>query len=183
MTQLFHLPENHTQRFQLHNEVHARAPINLKLPVKSSFFALSLTSEEKKLEREHLAKLCDRYGLPHPQADSLHFSATLDSFRIRWEQHSEFSSYSFYVQNISEQPFVKLAIEHVPVDWLKQLPGQIIVAAHAAVIEANHPSVLSTELISAFFSGNSIVGAEVTGGAAHAFTDFRIHADGFSRFN
>jgi uncharacterized membrane-anchored protein len=180
--QIFHIPENHPQRFQLHNEVHARAPIILKLPVKSSFLALTLSNEEKKQERKHLAALCERYSVSPPKEDAFHLSVTLDSFQIRWEQHSEFSAYSFYIQNSTEEPFTKLALEQVPVDWLDQLPGKIIVAAHASVIKSTHPSVSTTELISEFFLGNPIVGAEVTGGAAQAFTDFKIHADGFSHF-
>ncbi|HIF53685.1 MAG TPA: DUF3422 domain-containing protein [Methylococcaceae bacterium] len=182
MTQIFHLPENHPQRFQLHNEVHARAPIILKLPVKSSFIAITLSNQEKQQERAHLTKLCERYGVTPPKDDVFHLSATLDSFQIRWEQHTEFSTYAFYVQNNTEDPFTKLALELVPVDWLKQLPGKIIVAAHASIVEASQPSISNIHLISAFFSGNPVIGAEVTGGAAQAFTDFKIHADGFSRF-
>lgn len=182
MTTLFPIPENHSQRFSLHNEVHARAPITLPLPVTSTFLALSLNSDEKKLERIQLAKLCDRYGINGPKEDASHFSTTMDSFKMSWEQHAEFSSYSFFVQNNAEQPFARLALERVPADWLSQLPGKIIVAAHASIIEATAPSVASSDSISSFFSGNPVVGAEVTGGAARAFTDFKIHADGFSRF-
>ncbi|MCK4842170.1 MAG: DUF3422 domain-containing protein [Methylococcales bacterium] len=182
MPKLFPIPENHSQRFKLHNEVHARAPIGLSLPVQSTFLALSVNSKEKKQEYLNLTKLCERYGEIPPKEDSSHFSATLDSFEIRWEQHAEFSSYSFYVQSGSEQPFSKLALEYVPVDWLNDLPGKVIVAAHAAIVESSLASVSSTESISGFFSGNAIIGAEVTGGAAHAFTDFKIHVDGFSRF-
>lgn len=182
MTKIFPIPENHTLRFKLHNEVHARAPVSLKFPVKSTFLALSLNSEEKKREHTHLSLLCDRYGVIPPKEDASHFSATLDSLKLRWEQHAEFSSYSFFFQDNSEDPFSKLALDQVPADWLKELPGKVIVAAHASITEANSPSVASTESISSFFSGNPIVGAEVTGGAAHAFTDFKIHADGFSRF-
>ncbi len=182
MTILFPIPENHSQRFILHNEVHARAPIVLKLPVKSTFLALSMTSEEKKQERAHLAKLCERYGLIAPKEDSMHFTATLDTFQIRWEQHAEFSSYFFCVEHSPEEPFSKLALEQVPVDWLNQLPGKTVVAAHVSVVKEDHPSVSDIESISSFFLGNALVGAKVTGGAAQAFTDFKIHADGFSRF-
>ncbi len=182
MTILFPIPENHAQRFSLHNEVHARAPITLPLPVTSTFLALSLNSEEKKQERAHLAKLCDRYGINGPKGDSSHFTATLDSFKMSWEQHAEFSSYSFYVQNNTEQPFARPALEQVPLDWLSNLPGNIVVAAHASIIDSPNASNASSESISDFFAGNCVVGAEVTGGAARAFTDFKIHADGFSRF-
>jgi len=180
VTPLFNIPENHPQRFKLHNEVHARAPIVLTLPVKSSFLALMLTHEEKKNEYKQLLKLCERYNVSPPKEDASHFNATLDNFKVRWEQHAEFSSYSFYVQNDTPEPFSKLALEQVPVDWLNQLPGKIVVAAHASVVNNTHLSGI--EAVTDLFSGHPIIGAEVTGGAAHAFTDFKIHADGFSRF-
>ncbi|MFK5947465.1 MAG: DUF3422 domain-containing protein [Methylococcales bacterium] len=182
MTILFPIPENHNERFNLHNEVHARAPITLKLPVTSSFIALSLTSEERKLERIHLKKLCDRYNISGPKEGSAHFHATLDSFKMSWEQHAEFSAYSFYDLNNTDEPFSKVALEQVPIDWLSQLPGKTMVAAHASIISADMPSVSNIKSIAKFFSGNSVVGSEVSGGAARAFTDFKIHADGFSRF-
>ncbi len=182
MTILFPIPENHNERFNLHNEVHARAPITLKLPVTSSFIALSLTSEERKFERIHLKKLCDRYSISAPKEGSAHFRATLDSFKMSWEQHAEFSAYSFYDLNNTDEPFSKVALEQVPIDWLSQLPGKTIVAAHASIINSDTPSVSNIKAIAKFFSGNSVVGSEVSGGAARAFTDFKIHADGFSRF-
>lgn len=182
MPHSFSIPDNHPQRFKLHNEVHARAPLALKTPVISTFLALTLTAEEKKLERSHLISLCEIFDIPPPKKDVSHFSATFGSFQIRWEQHTEFSSYNFYLQNVSEKPFSKLALEQVPADWLKQLPGQIIVSAHAAIIEENNAALSKTDPLSTFFAGNSIVGAKVTGCAAKAFTDFKIHADSFSRF-
>jgi len=182
VTILFPIPENHDKRFSLHNEVHARAPVTLKLPVTSSFIALSLNSEERKLERIHLTKLCDRYGVSGPKEDAAHFRATLDSFKISWEQHAEFSAYSFYDQNNTEAPFSKVALEQVPLDWLSQLPGKTVVASHASIINTDTPAAPDIKSISKLFSGNCIVGAEVSGGAARAFTDFKVHADGFSRF-
>ncbi len=182
MTTLFSIPKNHSQRFSLHNEVHARTPVSLKLPASTSFLAIALNSDEKKIERIHLAKLCDRYGITEPNESSSHFSATFDSFKMNWEGHAEFSSYSFHIRKNTDEPFSKLALEEVPADWLKQLPGKIVVAAHTDIIKSSSSSVSSTEAISTFFSNNGIVGADVTGGAARAFTDFKIHADGFSRF-
>ena len=182
MTKIPSIPDNHPQRFILHNEVHARTPIVLKRPVRSSLLALTLSNEEKKQEHAYISVLCDRYGVMPPKEDSSHFSATLDSFQFRWEQHAEFSAYSFYVQNTPDDPFTKPALEQVPIDWLDQLPGKVIVAAHAVVIDKSHSSATNTKSVSALFSGNPIVGAEVTGSAARAYTDFKIHADGFSRF-
>ncbi len=182
MANIYPIPENYPQRFTLHNEVHARAPISLNLPFKAAFLAITLNQEEKKLERIHLEKLCERYGKIPPKNDSSHFTISMDSFELCWEQHTEFSSYTFYVLQSLDKPFSHLALDHVPVDWLSELPGNIIVAIHASALHGDHPSVSDSDNISEFFVGNSVIGAEVSGGAARAFTDFKIHADGFSRF-
>lgn len=185
VTTLFPLPQNHPQRFVLHNEVHARASLILDLPIRASHLALLLTTDEKQREREHLSKLCQRYGKASPDKDADHLSATFDSFQIRWEQHGEFSTYTFYVQNIPDDPFTEPALKQVPVDWLSGLPGQVMVAAHAAIksaTNADNGENADLSSISAYFSNNPVVGSKVTGGAAQVFTDFRIHVDGFSRF-
>jgi uncharacterized membrane-anchored protein len=56
----------------------------------------------------------------------------------------------------------------------------VLVAAHVAVLsrEASAPTI---EELASQFSAESLLGSLVSGGAAAAFTDYRIHADGFSR--
>jgi len=183
---LFPIPKNHPQRFVLHNEVHARAPFNLNLPVRASHLALLLSNDEKLQEREHLISLCERFGVTPPEKDADHFSTNLNSFQIRWEQHGEFSTYSFYVHDTPEDPFADSALKKVPVDWLAQLTGQVIVATHAIVaspVDINYQEEdVDLASLSSYFAGNPIIGSKVTGGAASVFTDFRIHVDGFSRF-
>jgi len=185
VTTLYPIPENHPQRFVLHNEVHARAPFILSLPVRASHLALLLTHEEKAQERKHLIMLCERFGEAPPEKEADHFSATFDSFQIRWEQHGEFSTYSFYVHDTPKDPFADSALKKVPVDWLSQLTGQVIVAAHAAIVspaDIDYDEHADLASLSIHFAGNPVIGSKVTGGAASVFTDFRIHVDGFSRF-
>jgi len=185
VTTLFPIPENHSQRFVLHNEVHARAPFVLNLPVRASHLALLLTTDEKLQERKHLATLCERFGVAPPEKDADHFSATFNSFQIRWEQHGEFSTYSFYVQDTPKDPFADSVLKKVPVDWMAQLTGQLIVAAHATIVSAadiNYDENADLAALSTYFANNAVIGSKVTGGAASVFTDFRIHVDGFSRF-
>lgn len=185
MTTLFQIPPNHPQRFKLHNEVHARASSILSLPVRASYLALSLSSDEKKQERIHLKQLCERFGTAPPENDADHFSANFDAFQMSWEQHGEFSSYTFYAYETSKEPFTDPALKKVPVDWLSQIGGQTIVAAHASLVcaeDINYEHEMDLSPLSAYFAGNPIVGSKVTGGAASVFTDFRIHVDGFSRF-
>ena len=185
MTTLFPIPKNHPQRFVLHNEVHARAPFMLNLPVRASHLALLLSNDEKLQERHHLIALCERFGVTPPEKEADHFSASFNSFQIRWEQHGEFSTYSFYVHDTPKDPFADSALKKVPVDWLSGLSGQVIVAAHASIVSAgdiNYEEAADLALLSVHFAGNSVIGSKVTGGAASVFTDFHIHVDGFSRF-
>ncbi len=181
MTTLFPLPDNHPQRFQLHNEVHARSSVVFDLPVSASHLAIMLSRQEKDQDRQHLALLCERFGVTPPKQDANHFTSRFDSFQLRWEQHGEFTSYTFYVNTVQADPFAEPALKSVPVDWMSQLPGKMIVAAHAVIIPANTASD-NIETLSHFFAGNPLIGAEVSGGGAKAYTDFRIHVDGFSRF-
>jgi uncharacterized membrane-anchored protein len=185
VTTLFPVPNNHPQRFVLHNEVHARASFIIKLPVRTSHLALLLTNDEKVQERQHLITLCERFGVSPPEKEADHFSATFDSFQLRWEQHGEFSTYNFYVHDTPNEPFSDPALTKVPMDWMAQLTGQMIVAVHSTIVSAtdiNYQEDTDLETLKPHFAGNSIVGSKVTGGAASVFTDFRIHVDGFSRF-
>jgi uncharacterized membrane-anchored protein len=186
VTTLFQIPQNHPQRFILHNEVHARASSILSLPVRASYLALSLSIDEKMLERRHLKALCERFGCASPDNDADHFSASFDAFQMSWEQHGEFSTYCFYAyDDATKEPFTNPALKKVPVDWLSRINGQVIVAAHASVVSADdidYQDEMDLSPLSAYFAGNPIVGSKVTGGAASVFTDFRIHVDGFSRF-
>ncbi|TXK99330.1 hypothetical protein BMR02_07825, partial [Methylococcaceae bacterium HT1] len=182
VTKLFPIPANHSLRFSLHNEIHARPPVPLKLPVSASHLALTVNEQEKAQERLHLASLCQRYGVNPPPIDASHFIASFDNFLFHWEQHGEFSTYCFYVNTIdSNEPFAKPALSIAPIDWLDKLVGHTIVAAHAVILPSNDQQP-STENITHYFEGNTAVGAKMTGGDALAFTDFRIHNDGFTRF-
>lgn len=184
-TTLFPLPENHPQRFVLHNEVHARASFILNLPVRASHLALLLTHDEKMQERQHLITLCERFGITPPTKEADHFTADFNTFQLRWEQHGEFSTYSFYSHDTPKDPFTDPALKKVPVDWLSQLSGQLMVAAHASILEAAdiaYQELADLSALSPYFAGNPVIGSKVTGGAASVFTDFRIHVDGFSRF-
>lgn len=184
MTTVYPIPENHPQRFVLHNEVHARSSLILGLPLRATHLALSRSGEEKIHERVHLGQLCERFGVAPPANDADHFSATFDSFQLRWEQHGEFSTYTFYVQGVEDKPFSSPALKKVPVDWLTSLTGKILIAAHATILPATNTlnTIANLTDISPHFANNPIIGSTVTGGAANVFTDFRIHVDGFSRF-
>jgi uncharacterized membrane-anchored protein len=174
-------PGSHARRFQLANEVHARPHQGARAPLRASYLAVLVEADERAREHTHVAALCASAGVDPPPEDAIHFAAELGAFRLRWERHTEFSSYTFFRQGLPAARFAEPAAAAVPPEWLRAIPGRTLVAAHAELHERGAPMPAAAE-IAAAFGGNYVVGAEVGGGSGAAFTDFRIHADGFGRF-
>jgi len=165
----------------LANEVHARPYEALYTPERVTYVAVAVSKEEREQELSHLVELCKRFGVAGPTAAASHFSATLDSVRVKWERHAEFSGYTFIVPGESMQLFARPASESLPDGWLRAIPGKTIVAAHAKLVSyAGDASEL--DFASEHFGGSVIVGAEIGAGAGFAFTDFQVHDDGFVHF-
>lgn len=175
------LPPDHPQRFELHNEVHARPPESLTPPLRLSYLALLSSWTTREQHWEHVASLARQFGVAPPEPEANYFSADLGPFRIKWERHTEFTRYKIIVPGADPDPFAAPAIAAVLEDWVATLPGEVIMAAHVALVRADHPSADADALARGLFAGNTPIGATIAGGRATAFTDFRIHADGFSR--
>ena len=175
------LPSDHAKRVALNDEIHARPPEALVAPQRISFIALLADWSLRERQWEQIADLAERFGAPPPPPGANHFSADLGGFRIKWERHTEFSRYKFIAPDDGSAPFANPALSAVPVDWLSGLLGEVLVASHVALL-AKITGQIDFDAISArYFNGNTLAGGGVAGGAALAATDFRIHADGFSR--
>lgn len=174
-----YLPIDHPLRRALNDEVHARPTDSLQAPVRLSYLAL-MGSGSRADDIAMLTRLVEGTGAPKPAADANHFSANLGALRIKWERHTEFCRYTFYVQGVEKKPFSEPAISLVPKDWLRDLSGQTIAAIHCNVVRgAKAPDPIRTA--ETYFNGNTIIGSMISGGTGRAYTDFRIHADGFGR--
>ena len=174
------IPTDHAQRLILNDEVHARPYAQVEAPERISFLAL-LAADGGAGAADALARLFERMGRPLPPLDAPHVAADLGTFRLKWERHTEFTSYTFFQRGGFDVPFAASAFDAVPADWLATLPGETMVAAQVAVAKAagQLPAVWE---IAHSFADNPIVGAAVASGAASVFTDFRVHADRMSRF-
>jgi len=175
------LPENHPQRFVLSNEVHARPPEPVTPPMRISIIALKLDRPYTDDDRQRVVDLTERYGAVPPGKNAKHYSVDLSDFRLVWERHTEFIRYMF-ISKADDKPFSEPAIAAVPEDWLKSLPGELIVAAHAEILPEADVKDDIDALAKAHFSGHALIGSDIADGRATAMTDFRIHKDGFSRF-
>jgi uncharacterized membrane-anchored protein len=172
---------DHPLRSVLVEEVHARPFAAVEAPEHASHLAFVSGEEASAEDFAHLVRLCQRYGsvvLPTPGAR--HFTFDFGAFRLKWERHGEFCTYTFFYQRQFEQPFSISAISIVPRDWLEAIPGQRLVAVHAAVEPRDRPPPSAADLAS-FFRCETLSGSRVFGGAALAWTDFAVHEDGFGR--
>jgi len=175
------LPPDHPDRLALASEVHARPPEPLETPSRVTYVAVLIDAAARPQELVHIEALCSRYGVEPPAPGSTHFSAGLDTLRFKWERHGEFSGYTFSTTGRSDSPFEQTAVSRLPAGWLEKIPGTTLVAAHAKLVPAGS-SPPEASLLSIFFGGNIPVGAEIGDGSGFAFTDFRVHADGYARF-
>jgi uncharacterized membrane-anchored protein len=172
--------QNHPLRHVLNNELHARPFVALGAPERVSYLALHSGEQGAASDHLALARLCERYGVTPPQAGVNHLTQDFGPFRLKWERHTEFVSYAFISHGAFEEPFRGTVIEAVARDWLDRLPGAVIVAAHLALLPREAPPPTPDDL-ARHFMGETVIGSRVAGGAAAVFTDYRIHADGFSR--
>lgn len=175
-------PPDYVERQALNDEVHARPPEPLRAPSRVSYLALLSPPAARAEERACVAALCERFGAPAPSPTANHHSADLRDFVLVWERHSEFVRYTFIAPaHVPDAPWDEPpALSLVPPEWLAALPGQVIVATHA-ILARDLGDRPHGEIATAMFEGNLLIGCNVAGGAAFACTDFRIHADGFSR--
>jgi uncharacterized membrane-anchored protein len=175
------LPADHPQRTELNDEVHARPPEALTAPLRASYLALFVDPDARERETRHVEDLCRRFGVAPPSAGSNHFHADLGPFRLRWERHTEFTRYLFIVDGAQDPGFAAPALSAVPPEWIEALPGSVMAATHVSLVRDDVIPADVEALSARVFGGNTVIGAAIAGGAASAFTDFRIHADGFGR--
>jgi uncharacterized membrane-anchored protein len=170
--------KNHPQRFRLNNEVHARPHQMMSAPLRVTHVALLSNDRSKDLDAINV--LCDRYGVNRPNQDANFYIGDFPMFKLRWERHSEFSTYTISESCSNSTPFKEAALSKLPVEWFDCLPGEVITMLNLELLGApeGHRDL---EDLSELFSSNTVAGSEVSDGAARVWSDFHIHADGFNR--
>lgn len=178
------LPGEHPLRQALNDEVHARPFEPMVAPARISHLAVLTGEQMASQERAHLARLCAHFDVAPPPPEATQVMIDMGGFALRWERHTEFSTYGFILEGPFGEAFADPVIRRVPPDWLETIPGQTIVAIHVAVEARGGPRYGASEasaLLGALPGGNAAAGSMMSSGAAAAWTDFTIGPDGFSR--
>ena len=177
-------PNQHPQRAALHNEIHARPPEAMTVPLAISHVVMLCDAAQRAASREHVAALLRDHHLPLPDSLTTHLRMDLGQFRIRWELHTEFVSWTFMRDPGPARAGDPLhdpapAIDAVPQDWFAALPGQCLTSLHLWVLSAD-ASVTDSQ-VKRVLDEDTLVASTVADGFGEIYTDFAIHADGFSR--
>ena len=179
------LPQQHPQRALLHNEVHARPPEPLSAPLALTHIVMWTDAAGRAASRAHLAALLRDHHLPPPDDHTTHLRIDLGGFRLRWELHTEFVTWTFSVPlpegTAAARAQPPAAVESVPHAWLGKLPGQCLCGLHLWVLPAGHARDDTCTLVRQMLREDSLVASAVADGQAEVVTDFAIHADGYSR--
>ncbi|MCB1948374.1 DUF3422 family protein [Nitrosomonas sp.] len=168
------------QRMELHSELNAITYEFLAIPAQLSHLVLLSDRQSVGLERKLLGELCDQYNVAPPNYHNNEFTVTIGEAQLRWERHTEYSTYTIYQAGIFEVPFEQPPIKRLPRKWLASLPGEVLVATHIALDDRSRPKRSLNELAQ-LFSSNTVIGSKVAGGSASVWSDNQIHKDGFGR--
>jgi len=176
------LINSHPQRVALHNEVHARPPEAMNAPLAISHLVMLGDAHEREASRAHLCALLRDHHLPQPDESSTHVRMEVGAFRVRWELHTEFVTWSF------SRPFDAAhfgesepgtALQALPQEWLAALPGRWLAGLHLWVLQ--RATLRAGPPLGPVLNEETLVGSRVADGHAEVYTDFALHADGFSR--
>ncbi|GAB4272616.1 MAG: DUF3422 domain-containing protein [Pararhodobacter sp.] len=182
--------EDHPLRFALTNELHARPAPVISVPATAVFMATKLdrdaAARDRNQDRAHLTALLDRYGAAHPAPDAKHHACTLGRHGLKWENHTEFTTWVAFSEGLTDRPFDPAAFDVFPADWLGQTPG-VRVTSILFRLETMplRDGVCDTGALRAklddWFVAESLAAVWVLDQAAVVASDFRIDPAGHVR--
>jgi len=168
----------HPLRAAILNEVHARPFTAMETPRRVLHFAFDTTGDAAKRDRAALAAFCADRKLERLEPSAKQHRVALGGATLRWEQHSEFTTYTWELASPGTTPFHPAAAALAgPMAQLPQ-PGPLLVALDLHLLADNKNRKIAVETL---FDRASLAVAENSDGAALFATDFQADPSGFVR--
>jgi len=168
----------HPLRAVILGEVHARPFTAIETPRRILHFGFDTSGEAAKADRAALADFCARRNLEPLQAAAKHHRVTLSGATLRWEQHSEFTTYTWELPSDAGTPFHPAASSlAAPMANVPQ-PGPLLVALDLHLLAEAAGTKIKLENL---FDRASLAVAENSDGTALFATDFQADPSGFVR--
>ena len=164
----------HPLRAAVLGEVHARPFTPIEAPIRVLHFAFDTSADAGQADRAAFGDFCVRHAVAPPRDGAKQHRAEVFSAVLRWEQHSEFTTYTWELRSGSapfDPPASALA---APMRGLPQ-PGPLLVALDLHLIADTRAH------FARYFDHASLAVAENSDGDALFATDFQTDASGFVR--
>jgi uncharacterized membrane-anchored protein len=175
---------DHPLRYSLSNELHARPFPVVSAPSRAVYLALkpaqNAAARDRAADRAHLVALLDRFGAQHPQPGATHWFGTIGKHKLKWESHTEFVTYTLFVDGLDARPFDPASFDLFPADWLAQAPGARITSALIRIEKLSDEEDVSAKA-DAWFVPESLALSRVIDGELIIGADFRIDPAGHMR--
>ena len=182
---------DHSLREPMIRELHARPFLRLRAPCRLAYLALKPEqdgSHTAQASRAQLIAFLDRFNAPHPREGAVYHFADLGKMILKWENHSEFATYTLFSYEPSDDDHSGFADDlHAQFceDWLAAHDGRII-SSVAGRIEAMDDrdaleTFIDTEVRGWFGSSPSFAAAYVTDRNAAIAADFDMDQNGHIR--
>lgn len=176
--------EDHPLRYALVNELHARPFPSLDAPCFAVFLAIKqargAAERDREADRAHLIALLDRFGAQHPQPRATHWFGRIGRHELKWEQHTEFVTYTLFGDGVAERPFDGDLFRAFPEDWLAQTPGTRITSVLIRVETRPDAETVKARLNN-WFVPESLTVSSILDDSALIASDFHIDPRGHMR--
>ncbi|KHQ52132.1 MULTISPECIES: DUF3422 family protein [Mameliella] len=178
--------QDHPLRFKLANELHARPFPSLTAPCRAIYLAIKQPKDAAARDRgadlAHLIDLLDRHETPHPQPGATHYQGRIGQFMLKWEQHTEFVTYTVFMPGLGDRAFDPADFDVFPPDWLARAPGVRVTSAMLRIDERPADDTAISRQLHDWLVPESVAVSEVIDGDAVIAGDFRIDPAGHQRF-
>ena len=156
-------------------EMHARPFTPMPVPRRILHFAFMPEGEARAADRAAVRAFCLAQGRPGPASKAKYHRAEFDGFVLRWEGHSEFTTYTFEIPG-GTTPFEPAAAGFLHLMQQVPQPGPLLVMVDLHVLPADAEAAAMAGL-----ADDDIAMADIEDGAGKIITQFQADADGFVR--
>lgn len=166
----------HPHREEVLKEVHARPFHPIKTPSRFLHYAFMTSAEQAADDRKAFQLFCLFNSAPPPPFWAKHHRVQIGKSTVQWEQHTEFTTYTWELATSNAHPFENVAGDvEIGMNKISQ-PGPLLVAIDLHLVAAG---ILTN--VEAIFEHSSLAMARVDRNSALIATDFRADANGVVR--
>jgi uncharacterized membrane-anchored protein len=166
----------HRLRAAVLGEVHARPFTPIESPRRILHFGFDTSADSGRADSKALADFCRRRGLEPLTDTAKQRRFALGGIHLRWEQHSEFTTYTWELPADPETPFHPVAASLASPMANLPLPGPLLIALDVHLMRAQDKVSFDRP-----FDRASLAVAENAEGDALFATDFQPDPSGFVR--